>query len=106
MIWVFSVAEYGLTLRFLGASLSLPQILLALTAARLAFLTPIPGGLGALEAGQVFALSAMGFDPSLGISVAVVIRVRDVLLGSAGLVWGSFLSLRRFRMPAASLAGD
>jgi uncharacterized protein (TIRG00374 family) len=106
LIWVFSVAEYGLTLRFLGASLSLPQILLALTAARLAFLTPIPGGLGALEAGQVFALSAMGFDPSLGISVAVVIRVRDVLLGSAGLVWGSFLSLRRFRMPAASLAGD
>jgi len=106
LVWIFSVVEYGLTLHFLGAPLSLVQILIALTAARFAFLTPLPGGLGALEAGQVFVLSALGFDPSIGISVALVIRIRDVLFGTAGLGWGTFLSFRQTLIPAASPAGD
>lgn len=93
-IWVLIIAEYWLTLYFLGARLDLFQTISALTAARLAFLTPIPGGLGALEAGQVLALSAFGFSPALGLSLSLLIRLRDTSLGLLGLWWGAVLARR------------
>jgi uncharacterized membrane protein YbhN (UPF0104 family) len=45
----------------------------------------MPGGLGALEAGQTLAVSALGFEPSFGISISLLIRARDLFLGGAGL---------------------
>ncbi|MEW5867775.1 MAG: lysylphosphatidylglycerol synthase transmembrane domain-containing protein [Chloroflexota bacterium] len=92
-IWLFSILEYWLSIRFLGARLSPFQTIAALTAARIAFLTPLPGGLGALEASQAFALQALGFSPALGISASLLIRARDVLLGLLGL-WAGALLLR------------
>lgn len=85
LIWFMLVGEYWLTLIILGLPLNLAQAVSALVAARLAFLTPMPGGLGALEAGQTLAVSALGFDPSFGISISLLIRARDLLLGGAGL---------------------
>jgi uncharacterized protein (TIRG00374 family) len=93
-VWLLMLAEYWLSLRFLGAEINLLQAIIALTAARLAFLTPLPGGLGALEASQVLALEAFGFDPALGISISLLIRGRDVLFGSLGLWWGALLTRR------------
>lgn len=86
--WLVLLVEYGLMLTFLGASLSPVQIIVALTAMRLAYLLPLPGGLGALEASQVFALSLMGADPAIGVAASLLIRGRDVLLGLVGLWWG------------------
>jgi len=83
--WVGMVFEYWLLTRFLGLRLSLSQVISALVAARLAFLTPLPGGLGALEASQVLALQSLGLDPSYGVSVSLLIRIRDILFGGAGL---------------------
>lgn len=103
--WLLTLAEYWLALHVLGATLSLPQTIVALTAARIAFLMPVPAGLGALEAGQVLALQALGFNPVLGITVSLWIRVRDLLLGSLGLLWSAALVQSR---PAAvsAEAGD
>ena len=89
LIWALSLAEYWLSLYILGARLSLPQTIAALTAARLAFLTPLPGGLGALEAGQVLALEALGFSPAVGVAVSLWIRLRDLSIGLLGLWWGA-----------------
>ncbi len=86
--WLVLLLEYGLMLTFLGAELSPVQIIVALTAMRLAYLLPLPGGLGALEASQVFALSLMGADPAVGVAASLLIRGRDVALGLLGLWWG------------------
>jgi hypothetical protein len=87
--WGSIIGEYWLVLYILGENLTPVQIISLLTAARIAFLLPMPGGLGTLEASQVLALSAMGLDPAIGISLSLLIRIRDVALGSLGLWWGS-----------------
>jgi uncharacterized protein (TIRG00374 family) len=86
------VLEYWVTLTFLGISVNLLQAIAVLTAALIAFLFPLPGGLGALEASQVLAMTALGFSPALGFSASLLIRARDVSLGALGLVWGGLLS--------------
>jgi uncharacterized protein (TIRG00374 family) len=91
-IWILMILEFSLMLQFLGASLSLAQVLIALTAARLAFLLPLPAGLGTLEAGQVMAMGLIGVNPVVGISLSLLIRVRDVLLGGLGLWLGGSYS--------------
>jgi len=90
--WGLMIAEYWLSLYFLGAALTFDQTLVALTAARLAILFPLPGGLGALEASQVLAMTVLGLDPAVGLSLSLLIRARDVLLGGAGLWWGAVKS--------------
>ena len=90
--WALMLAEYWLMVRLLGADLNFGQALIALTVARLAILLPLPGGLGVLEASQVLALGMLGVDPATGLSVALLIRARDVLLGGLGLWWGGVKS--------------
>jgi uncharacterized membrane protein YbhN (UPF0104 family) len=83
--WIVLYLEYWLALHFLDLSLTLPQVVGVLTAARLAFLTPLPGGLGALVSSQILAISAMGYSIEDGASVAIIIRARDLLFGGLGL---------------------
>ena len=92
LAWAGMAAEYFLMADFLHASLSFEQTLAALTAALLAFLLPLPGGLGALEASQVYALTAMGYAPAIGISLSLIMRARDILNGGLGLLLaGNFI---------------
>jgi len=86
IVWLGMVFEYWLMTYFLGLRLSLMETVSALTAARLAFLTPLPGGLGALEASQVLAMQTLGLDSSYGISISLLIRLRDIFFGLAGLL--------------------
>ncbi|HWQ83671.1 MAG TPA: lysylphosphatidylglycerol synthase transmembrane domain-containing protein [Anaerolineales bacterium] len=92
--WIVMVGEYTLLLNFLGLAVSPAQAVIALTAARLAFIVPTPGGLGAFEASQVLAAGALGFSPLSGLAVSLVIRARDLLFAAAGL-WLSAHYLRR-----------
>lgn len=87
--WTAMVGEYWLAARFLGLSWTLPQAIAALTAARFAYLLPLPGGLGALEASQAFAAAALGGDPAAGAALALLIRGRDVITALVGLALGS-----------------
>lgn len=97
-VWVGMVFEYWLLTYFLGLRLSLVQTIQALTAARLAFLTPLPGGLGALEASQVIAMQTLGLESAYGISISLLIRLRDILFGLGGLISAvSLLGWRQFR---------
>jgi hypothetical protein len=106
LIWIFSLGEYWLAIYVLGARLTLQQTVIALTVARLAFLTPLPGGLGVLEAGQVLAMQALGFSPALGIAISLWIRLRDLILGALGLVLGAFLVQSEPKYPLPIEAGD
>ena len=83
--WLLLIAEYSLMLRFLGLELTAVQTIALLTAARIAFLLPLPGGLGTLEASQALTLTLLGLDPAAGLSASLLIRARDVSLASFGL---------------------
>ena len=80
------VSEFFLITSFLGIHLSFWQTIAAWTAGWLAFLVPLPGGLGALEASQVIALGAFGISAASAIGVTLLIRARDLLIGGLGLI--------------------
>jgi len=83
------VSEYMLITTFLGIDLHGWQTFAAWTTSWLAFLVPLPGGLGALEASQVFTLGAFEVSAALAIGVTLLIRARDLLIGSFGLLVAS-----------------
>lgn len=90
--WAVLAGEYWLMARYLGLELTVWTAIAALTAARLAYLLPMPGGLGTLEASQVLALAALGHPLEAGAALALLIRARDVLFGGIGLVMGGVLA--------------
>lgn len=81
--------EYYMMVSFLGMQINAIQIFAALTAMQVAFLMPLPGGLGALEASQVLALGAFGQPASAAISLVLLMRARDILNGGIGLLLAS-----------------
>jgi glycosyltransferase 2 family protein len=80
------VSEYFLITSFLQIHLAFWQTVAAWTAGWLSFLVPLPGGLGALEASQVFALGFFGVSAASAISLALFMRARDLLIGGLGLL--------------------
>jgi uncharacterized protein (TIRG00374 family) len=87
LAWAALIAEFWLMLSLFGIQLSFVEMLIALTAARIAILLPLPGGLGTLEASQILVLTAFGFSPATALGFSLLIRVRDILLGCLGLGW-------------------
>jgi len=83
------VTEFALIVKFLGIQLSSWQTIAAWTAGWLSLLVPLPGGLGALEASQVFALGIFGIPAALAIGVTLIMRGRDLLIGGLGLMFAS-----------------
>ncbi|MGD8267890.1 MAG: lysylphosphatidylglycerol synthase transmembrane domain-containing protein [Desulfobacterales bacterium] len=82
--WGAFLAELGIIYTFLGVSLSAPALLTLAVAARLAFLLPLPGGWGLLEAGQVTAYAGLGGDPTVAMAACLIMRARDLVLIAAG----------------------
>ena len=84
--WAGMAVEYYVMAGFLQAQLNAEQALVALTAARLAFLMPLPGGLGALEASQVYVMTTFGYPVAIGVGISLLMRARDILNGGLG-IW-------------------
>ncbi len=80
------VTEFALIVNFLNINLPFWQTVAAWTAGWLALLAPLPAGLGALEASQVFALGVFSVSAASAISVTLMMRGRDVLIGGIGLL--------------------
>lgn len=91
VIWAATMLDAWLTAWAFGPALTPPELILVITAARLAFLAPVPAGLGALEAGQILAFQAIGVDPAVGLAVALWIRLRDACLAGLGLAFSAAL---------------
>ena len=86
LAWAGMAAEYFMMAGFLQTQLTAEQTLAALTAALFAFLMPLPGGLGALEASQVYVMTAFGYPGAIGIGISLLMRARDILNGGLGLL--------------------
>ncbi|MGA2502771.1 MAG: lysylphosphatidylglycerol synthase transmembrane domain-containing protein [Anaerolineales bacterium] len=80
------VCEYALMASFLGIHLPFWKTVAAWAAGWLAFLMPLPGGLGALEASQVFILGTFAISNAAAISLILLMRGRDLLIGGLGLL--------------------
>ena len=80
------VSEFALIANFLDIRLPFWQTVAAWTAGWLALLAPLPGGLGALEASEVFALGVFGVPAASAIGITLVMRGRDLLIGGLGLL--------------------
>ncbi len=83
--WGCLVGEVWLIYFCLGTSLAGSELILMVAVGRLAFLSPMPAGLGALEASQVLMLSLLGHHPAVGLATCAVIRARDLIFTGAGL---------------------
>jgi uncharacterized protein (TIRG00374 family) len=92
--WIFMVGEIWLALQFLGLPFSAIEVIAIITATRLAFLRPLPGGIGALEAGLVLAFQALGHAPAEALALSALIRARDLAIG-VGLVLAVWLPANR-----------
>ncbi|HWR66101.1 MAG TPA: lysylphosphatidylglycerol synthase transmembrane domain-containing protein, partial [Bellilinea sp.] len=97
--WLLMFAEYAFMLRFLGGTFAAPQVFLAFMASQLAFLTPLPGGLGALEASQVMIFTSFGAPAAIGLSVSLLMRSRDILFGLLGIVIATTALNKRSAQP-------
>lgn len=89
LVWLSLLGEYWLAAHWLGIDLSLVQLIMAVTAARIALLVPVPGGLGSLDVSQAIVLSALGYGPQFGLSLSLLMHFRDILFGLLGLWWGN-----------------
>jgi uncharacterized protein (TIRG00374 family) len=87
LAWIGLMAEFWLMLSLLGIEVTFVQMVVTLTAARIAILLPLPGGLGTLEVSQVLVLTTFGFSPATALTFSLLIRARDVLLAVLGLMW-------------------
>ena len=80
------VSEFALIVNFLNIRLPFWQTVASWTAGWLALLAPLPGGLGALEASEIFALGMFGVSAASALGVTLVMRGRDLLIGGLGLL--------------------
>lgn len=92
VVWAALVLEYALAIRFLGLQLDWRQVISVMTAARIAILLPMPGGLGTLEAALVLVTQALGESAAFGAGLSLLIRVRDLSFGLLGLWLGRKLA--------------
>ncbi len=97
LIWLALFLEFWLMIYFLGLTVNTVQLITLVVAGRLALWVPTPGALGALEASQVFAMQALGFDPAYGLGLSLLIRARDILFAVAGLLLGGTEALAAYR---------
>ena len=86
VIEAFIICEYHFLLSAFGVIVALPTLLMTLLASGLSRVVPTPAGLGALELGQVTALSAAAGQPALGFVVALVLRLHETLWTGVGLI--------------------
>ena len=94
---LMSLAEFKLVLLMLGLDAPLGVVFMVFSVVGMAFLVPVPMGLGSLEAFQVALFSALGINSAIGIGLAMITRARDmiwVLIGvSLTFYIGSFKSV-------------
>jgi uncharacterized membrane protein YbhN (UPF0104 family) len=89
------VSEYALMAAFLNIHLPFWNTVAAWAAGWLSFLMPLPGGLGALEASQIFVLGRFGVLNVTAISMILVMRGRELLIGGIGLLLAGAAPWRR-----------
>jgi len=80
------LVDYALMAYFLNIHLPFWKMIAGWMMGWISLLMPLPGGLGALEASQVFTLGKFGFSAATALSLTLLIRGRDMFIGGIGLL--------------------
>ncbi len=83
----FKAVEQLFIAHFLGVDITFGQAFLTATIPGLALLIPVPSGLGFLEAGNTAIFALLGI-PINAVALVLIIRLRDALFVTAGIVHG------------------
>ena len=84
LAWLAMLAEFWFLLYLVEAPRDLASFVFLFTVVRLAFLLPLPGGIGSLEAALFWAFQYLGFALELAAGLIVLMRLRDVLVLLSG----------------------
>jgi len=80
------LVDYALMASFLSIHLPFWKMIAGWMMSWISLLMPLPGGLGALEASQVFTLGKFGFTAATALSLTLLMRGRDIFIGGLGLI--------------------
>ena len=83
--WIGLIGELWLILGFFDIAITFYSFMLILVAMRLAFLLPLPGGIGTLEASLFWVFQILGLPLTVAISVMALMRLRDAVMLLIGL---------------------
>jgi len=83
--WTGMILELGLLLLFIDIHLSPAEFILLLVATRLAFLLPLPGGIGTLEAAVYWVFVSLDLSLNGAAGLIAMMRFRDIIVLSYGL---------------------
>jgi len=91
---VLVAVDFWMIAETIGLGLTKTQTIGTMVMVYFAYLLPVPGGLGAIEAAVVLSFNTFGFSTAQALSVALIMRVRDTVQAAIGLALGGFDSLR------------
>jgi glycosyltransferase 2 family protein len=91
--------DYALMTSFLNIPLPFWKMTAGWMMGWISLIMPLPGGLGALEASQVFTLGKFGFSAATALSLTLIMRGRDMLIGGLGLLLAGSSGLRAAEKP-------
>lgn len=83
--WLLTFIELYLVLSFFDITLSINNFIMLIVVMRLAFLLPLPGGIGTLEAAVIWCFSTMALPVVSAAAVLALIRFRDIVVLAVGL---------------------
>lgn len=84
--WLLTFFELYLVLSFFDIHLNISQFVLLLVAMRLAFLLPLPGGIGTLEASIFWSFGVLAVAINSAAALLALIRFRDAIVLGVGFV--------------------
>jgi len=82
--WVAMISEFWLLLWLVDVDFDLSSFVFLLAVTRLAFLLPLPGGIGSVEAGIFWAFSVLALPLSAATGLIILMRLRDLVVLLAG----------------------
>ena len=88
VITSFLLLEHYLVARFMGVHMTFLQTFIVSTIPYIAFIIPIPGGLGLLEGGHAAVFATLGISINAFVLV-FIIRIRDLIFVFLGLIHAS-----------------
>ena len=94
LAWAGMIVEFWFLLILAQVPFDLTDFILLFTVMRLAFLLPLPGGIGSVEAALFWAFQILGLQLSMAAGVVVLMRVRDLSLLLSGVLVLPALSSR------------
>ena len=93
LAWLLSILEYQLILLMFGFKVSLINAFMVYAGTGFAYLIPLPGALGILEAVQSLIAQFTGLPTQLSFGVSFIVRARDGFWTLLGVVYLYFLKI-------------